>query len=107
MGICKCNRCGEDLTAPYFFKGKPYGWTCIKIVNPGARKPKVKDNWVKAESVYTVLEGSKPDKRKVVATYEGKRYADWHFYDYPPTCVVLTDDNCLINLSQYKQGRRS
>lgn len=42
------------------------------------------------------------NKRKVVATYEGKRYADWHYTDVPPACVVLTTDNCLINLSRYK-----
>ena len=106
--LCKCARCGEDLTAPHFFKGKPYGWTCIKIVNPTARKPKVKDIWVKSESVYTILECSNHTKRKVIATYDGRKYVDWHYVDLngnevPASCIVITDDACLINLARYKK----
>ena len=33
-----CELCGEELTAPQFFEGKPYGWSCIKKVNPAAKK---------------------------------------------------------------------
>jgi hypothetical protein len=32
--------CGEELTKPIFFQGKPYGWSCITKVNPNAKKSK-------------------------------------------------------------------
>lgn len=45
-----CHRCGEIITAPYFHDGKPYGYSCIKIVNPSAKKNKYKEHWVIADS---------------------------------------------------------
>lgn len=43
-----CELCGEKLTAPIFFDGKIYGLSCIKKVNPSAKK--VKSNYVVADS---------------------------------------------------------
>jgi hypothetical protein len=48
MKSCTCTKCGETLTAPYFFKGQPYGWTCIKTVNPTAKKKNSKEHWIEA-----------------------------------------------------------
>jgi len=39
--IVHCALCGEELTAPQFYKGKPYGWSCIKKVDPKAKKQTV------------------------------------------------------------------
>lgn len=39
--ILTCTCCGAEITAPQFFNGKPYGWTCIKKVNPAAKQVKV------------------------------------------------------------------
>ncbi len=38
--FCFCTMCGEELTKPHFFNGKPYGWSCITKVNPNAKKSK-------------------------------------------------------------------
>ena len=40
MKPCYCTLCGEQLTAPQFFEGNAYGWSCIKKVNPSAKKQK-------------------------------------------------------------------
>jgi len=45
-----CHRCGEELTAPHFHNGKPYGWTCIKLVNPSAKKDKSANRWIIPQS---------------------------------------------------------
>jgi hypothetical protein len=45
-----CHRCGEVITAPYFHEGKPYGYSCIKIVNPTIKKKQSKEHWVIADS---------------------------------------------------------
>lgn len=42
MKILTCTCCGAEITAPQFFNGKPYGWTCIKKVNPAAKQVKLK-----------------------------------------------------------------
>jgi hypothetical protein len=46
----QCHRCGEVITAPYFHKDKPYGYSCIKVVNPTVKKNKRKEHWVKADT---------------------------------------------------------
>ena len=50
MSYCECSLCGEPLTAPQFYKGAPYGSSCIQkaiamdVPNAGTgkRKPKPK-----------------------------------------------------------------
>lgn len=44
-----CSCCGTDLTSPYFYNGGVYGYTCIKKVNPSARKRKPKSKCVEVE----------------------------------------------------------
>ena len=69
MSFCECSLCGEVLTAPQFYKGAPYGSSCIQKViamdvpNAGtgkkAAKPKPsKDIYLafkvdKAEKIYS------------------------------------------------------
>lgn len=36
--IFKCTCCNEEVTVPYFYKDGVYGYTCIKKVNPTAKK---------------------------------------------------------------------
>lgn len=36
--IVNCASCGEELTAPKFYEGKPYGYSCIKKVCPSKAK---------------------------------------------------------------------
>ncbi len=53
--VCFC--CGTIITAPQFYKGKAYGYTCITKVAPEQKR--IKDNglWVKADnSTVEVLE---------------------------------------------------
>lgn len=36
----KCSCCGSDITAPQFYKGQMYGYTCITKVAPRYKKIK-------------------------------------------------------------------
>lgn len=38
----ECALCGAGVSAPYFFNGDVYGWSCIKVVNPSQKKYKNK-----------------------------------------------------------------
>lgn len=53
--IC-CTLCGEQLTAPSFFKGQPYGWSCIEKVNPNKIKRSYQGEY--KETNYVILRGS-------------------------------------------------
>lgn len=48
-----CTCCGVEITAPQFYKGKAYGYTCIKKIAPEfKRTSKAKSGiWVKPNSV--------------------------------------------------------
>lgn len=46
----RCTCCQAELTAPQFHDGKPYGWTCIKKVDPSFKQTK---------TVYVACEGFK------------------------------------------------
>lgn len=38
----ECTHCGAGVSAPYFYQDNVYGWTCIKYVNPKAKRYKNK-----------------------------------------------------------------
>lgn len=42
-----CQRCGEELTAPKFHNGKPYGFSCYEVIT--GEKPRDKRKFVEAE----------------------------------------------------------
>lgn len=109
----KCARCGEDITAPYIFEGKAFGYTCIKIVNPLAKKAaKNKAHWVKADRFEL------PEDNKIIAFYQGANYKVGKFVDYhhyvktlsgnlmavSPINIFVQGNEAYINLKGYKSG---
>jgi hypothetical protein len=115
--IC-CALCGEKLTAPVFFQGKIYGWSCIKKVNPAAKK--VKTNYVIADSftikefpktesqwAYTAIEAKYQGTNHKPVTFSGgisfKTYADGRpFIDV--NGIQLVEGVAYIDLLKYKKG---
>lgn len=39
--MIRCTCCQTELTAPQFYNGNPYGYTCIKKVDPAQKKSKI------------------------------------------------------------------
>lgn len=64
-----CARCGEELTAPKFFNGKPYGYSCYAVV-AGKSAKKDKSQYVKVELVESF-----PDTQRfeLIVSYKGKK----------------------------------
>lgn len=67
MSYCECSLCGEVLTAPQFYKGAPYGWSCVQKAiamdntNPDAvRKAKATIN--KSNDIYLTFKVDKVEK---------------------------------------------
>lgn len=40
--ITQCACCGTDITAPQFYKGKPYGWSCVLKQDPEYKRSRAK-----------------------------------------------------------------
>lgn len=88
----ECAHCGAGVSAPYFYKGDVYGWTCIKFVNPKAKRYKNKIQvsflevkWVKfnndsdKEGLAAVMINGKLDLAK--ATRVGNNMLNIYGYD--------------------------
>lgn len=111
----ECARCGETITAPYFFDGKPFGWSCIKMVNPQAKKKKagIKEHWVIASSSDF---SPSPIKQHVTAFWNGRKFKFWIFptrqlsgkesFLTDPHIVLSATGEIYINLAAYKNYPR-
>ena len=96
-----CARCGEELTAPIEYNGGLYGWTCIKIVCPSAKRTNKKELWLSVDSHNdTVLENG---NTKRVAIVYGKKYVDFVQKNspYPFKHIIKNGDGCFINAASY------
>lgn len=98
--ICNCTLCGESLTKPIFYKGNPYGWTCITKVNPTAKKPKKMPNYVKGSVLEIMPHGW---YSIVLAEYNGKKYRANYYPNGIKNSIQLVPNGCLINLDHFKK----
>ena len=69
-----CDLCGEKLTQPHFYLGKIYGWSCIKKVNPMAKKTTIKANWQPCELLEHIILDNGNNTIRVI--FNGKKYKD-------------------------------
>ena len=105
---CVCARCGEPLTAPQFYNGNPYGWSCIQIVDPSAKKSKVR--WTISESSnFNPDTDTEVIAQKIAARLDGKKYVG---YVYKPEvgltwtgtwCKIDSNNNVYVNLKCFKK----
>lgn len=65
-----CSCCGTEVTSPYFFNGGVYGYTCIKKVNPKAKRNKGKCFTVEVVKVVFEDENSSRGKAFVIVNNE-------------------------------------
>lgn len=71
MSILTCFCCGTEVTAPQFFNGKAYGWTCIKKVSD-QKRVKSKLGFIKCK----VLSCS--NKNNLVIEVNGTKFDLYH-----------------------------
>ena len=95
---CAC--CGADITAPQFYKGKAYGYTCILKVNPKAKQAKAgKARFVKGEVVSLVGDSN---RMEVTFLINGKRLVEIVYGDLWRTC---SKDGALMVLGYDGKAR--
>jgi hypothetical protein len=106
MLICTCARCGEPLTKPAFYKGKPYGYTCITFVDPSAKPKPTKETY--CESSDFVFESPGSGVSKVVVTLSnGKKCAGTvarYGSEYRNHFIQIVDSIAYVMLTD-KQGK--
>lgn len=98
-----CELCSEELTCPQIYMGKIYGWSCIKKVNPNARKSKVKEVWVAADNYeFEQLSGG----LKIRAFKSGLKFVDILPTNNPYGFknIIVQGDTAFINALIYKNG---
>lgn len=54
-----CTCCGSDITAPQFYQGKAYGYTCIKKVAPEFKRSRNTGTWIKPDSFEVIIEDNR------------------------------------------------
>lgn len=55
--MVRCTCCQAELSAPQFFNGNPYGYTCVKKVDPSQKKSKTV--YVQCEAFKVIQEGQR------------------------------------------------
>jgi hypothetical protein len=105
-----CARCGEQLTAPYWHDGKPYGYSCIKIVSPSVKKKKHREYWQLAESHN--YNSQLTNKQHVIAVISGKKYRFLVLHDIDKQVnvsidthysIIGHDNNIYINTAHFNK----
>lgn len=94
----KCARCFEEITVPYHFEGKVFGYSCIKIVNPSAKvkKPKNPVYFIQADS-YNIEQKEGSTSFKIAAIINGRKYSDWSFENIPSSNIIVQDNKAFVN----------
>lgn len=66
--MIRCTCCQAEITMPQFHNGYPYGYTCIKKVNPAQKRKKVE--FVACDS-FKVLQGESTQRLVIRITVQG------------------------------------
>ena len=100
-----CELCGEELTCPQIYDGKIYGWSCIKKVNPNAKKAKDKSVWVVADD----FEYERLEKGLKIRAFKN----ELKFIDILPDGnpygfknIIVQNEQAFINALVYKNGHK-
>ena len=96
--MCRCTRCGEELTTPKYHNGYPYGYSCYEIV--AGVKSKDKRKYVQVELLAPL-----PDSPRfeLIVQYQGKKYNLGIAYrsvdtgkPHNPLCFFASDNNIYM-----------
>ena len=67
--MIRCTCCQAEITCPQFHNGKPYGYTCIKKVDPALKRRKVE--YVVCDS-FKVIQGEGTQRMVIRIVLNGK-----------------------------------
>lgn len=94
-----CSCCGTEVSSPYFFGGGVYGYTCIKKVNPKARKRKAKSKTVEVELLKIYFKTNVPKYGQAVIKFKSGLIKKIDFLkaskDCGETYINEIDDSCF------------
>ncbi len=75
-----CHCCGAAITAPQFYNGKAYGWSCVLKQAPSYKRTRNVGFWVKADTV-TFTKDDSSNRFKVTATLNGTAFTEFAYVD--------------------------
>jgi hypothetical protein len=75
-----CHCCGADITAPQFYNGEAYGWSCVLKQFPDFKRTRNVGFWVKADSV-EFTKDTDSNRFTIVAILNGVKFSDSAYID--------------------------
>lgn len=96
-----CSCCGTEVTSPYFYNGGVYGWTCIKKVNPNAKKNKPKSKVVEVEVlkiIWRTPESSTDGRGQAIVSVDGEKIRVSVLKELNEDCTAFTNN---IHIGNY------
>lgn len=103
--VYSCACCGSDVTSPYFFNGAVYGYTCIKKVNPSAKKVKDCGLWVSYQDL--IIERPELDRNRFIISVvcNGKTFQIGVSYDKEDLKLAgIAEKAKLFKIATYANG---
>jgi hypothetical protein len=99
--VFSCHCCGSEVTAPYFYKGAVYGYTCIKKVDPDHKRTKDKSVYVKADSI-TIKDIENSTVKLVVAMVNGVKFTERSYTENGDRCSFIMVSAGLVKIKNGK-----
>jgi hypothetical protein len=76
--VCHC--CGADITAPQFYNGEAYGWSCVLKQAPAFKRSRNVGFWIKADAV-EFSKDTDSNRFTIVATVKGIKFSESAYID--------------------------
>lgn len=76
----KCHCCGADITAPQFFNGKPYGWSCVLKQSDKYKRTRNTGFWITADEI-TFKKDVSSNRFIITATIGGECFSEYAYID--------------------------
>lgn len=90
--VCFC--CGSEITAPQFYNGRAYGWSCVlAVAGKGFKRSKNPGVWVGAtfEGCRTTVDGRELN----TVSYAGMRFSAFSY----SRDIIKNENQCLLRLA--------
>lgn len=102
--VYSCSCCGSDVTVPYFFKGGVYGYTCIKKVDPKAKRTKDNGLWIAYQELI-ITQRPNANVFDFAVICNGKKFdVGFSYSDDASRIAGLASGSKLFRIAQYANG---
>ena len=102
--MIRCTCCQAEITAPQFYNGNPYGYTCIKKVDPAYKRTKTVYVAVEAYKVVSDADINISTRHAVNVKVGGKwkQVVAYGIFSGKTTCTYFQNDVLYVDEKMVK-----